>query len=263
MNGDDQALLPGTPAERAAEAEYGLSVISPDELPLLPGEERSHPSPFQYVIIFVILCVITALEIGLYYLEGDLPWALIVGLLLVMAFIKFVMVASWFMHLRTDKHDLPALLHHGRVRGRLPLHDRPHDVPRLRLSGTADGCVVPRLAAPPRRPPARRPARRRLRDRAHPGRAPVPADRRRGREPLPGDLLRARRVRDAARGRVADARPRRGLHVQRPHGAAPAAHDGRGAAAAARDAGLAAPLAPPTRVALPIGALARPGSSPR
>jgi len=39
MNGDDQALLPGTPAEREAEAEYGLSVISEDELPLLTGEE--------------------------------------------------------------------------------------------------------------------------------------------------------------------------------------------------------------------------------
>lgn len=104
MSGDDQALLPGTPAERAAEEEHGLSVISPDEVPLLPGEERPHPSPFQYVIIFVILCVITALEIGLYYLEGDLPWSLIVGLLIILALIKFVMVVSYFMHLRTDKH---------------------------------------------------------------------------------------------------------------------------------------------------------------
>lgn len=104
MSGDDQALLPGTPAERAAEEEHGLSVISPDEVPLLPGEERPHPSPFQYVIIFVILCVITALEIGLYYLEGDLPWSLIVGLLIILALIKFVMVVSYFMHLRVDKH---------------------------------------------------------------------------------------------------------------------------------------------------------------
>jgi caa(3)-type oxidase subunit IV len=100
---DDQALLPGTPAEREAEAEYGLSVITPDEVPMLPGEEHSHPSPFQYVIIFVVLCVITALEIGLYYLEDVLPWALIVGLLISLAFVKFVGVASWYMHLRTDK----------------------------------------------------------------------------------------------------------------------------------------------------------------
>ena len=100
---DEQALLPGTAERRSEEAEYGLSVISPDEVPLLPGEERSHPSPFQYVVIFVVLCVVTAAEIGLYYLEDELPWGLIVGLLLTLAVIKFIMVASWYMHLRTDK----------------------------------------------------------------------------------------------------------------------------------------------------------------
>ena len=100
---DDQALLPGTAEERGEEAEHGLSVISPDEVPLLPGEERAHPSPFQYVVIFVVLCVVTAAEIGLYYLEDELPWGLIVGLLLTLAVIKFIMVASWYMHLRTDK----------------------------------------------------------------------------------------------------------------------------------------------------------------
>jgi cytochrome c oxidase subunit 4 len=100
---DDQALLPGTTEERSEEAAHGLSVIAPDEVPLLPGEERPHPSPFQYVIIFVILCVVTAAEIGLYYLEEELPGGLLVGLLLTLALIKFVMVASWYMHLRTDK----------------------------------------------------------------------------------------------------------------------------------------------------------------
>jgi cytochrome c oxidase subunit IV len=69
---------------------------------LLPGETRPHPSPVQYVIIAVILCVITAIEIAVSYLEGDIPDGLIVVLLLGMAAIKFVLVASWFMHLRTD-----------------------------------------------------------------------------------------------------------------------------------------------------------------
>ena len=48
-------------------------MISPDEVPLLPGEVKPHPSPFQYVMIVVVLCVITAVEVGLYYLEGDIP----------------------------------------------------------------------------------------------------------------------------------------------------------------------------------------------
>ena len=69
---------------------------------LLPGEVRKHPSPVQYVIIAVILCVITAVEVAVSYLEGDIPNGLIVVLLMGMAAVKFVLVAQWFMHLRTD-----------------------------------------------------------------------------------------------------------------------------------------------------------------
>ena len=100
---DDQALLPGTSAERTEEEERGLSVISPDELPMLPGEVKPHSSPFQYVMIAVVLCVLTAVEVGLYYLEGDIPTALLVGLLLALALVKFIMVASLYMHLSSDK----------------------------------------------------------------------------------------------------------------------------------------------------------------
>ena len=52
-----------------------MSAIRPDELPMLPGELRPHPSPFQYVMIAVILCVITGLEVGMYYLPDDFPRA--------------------------------------------------------------------------------------------------------------------------------------------------------------------------------------------
>jgi len=100
---DEPELLPGTAAERADEEERGLSVIRPDELPMLPGEVRPHSSPFQYVMIAVVLCVLTAVEVGLYYLEGDIPTALLVGLLLALALVKFIMVASLYMHLSSDK----------------------------------------------------------------------------------------------------------------------------------------------------------------
>ena len=70
---------------------------------LLPGEVRPHPTPVQYVIVAVILVVITGLEIAVSYTEGTIPDGLIVVLLLVMAFVKFFLVASWYMHLRTDK----------------------------------------------------------------------------------------------------------------------------------------------------------------
>jgi cytochrome c oxidase subunit 4 len=101
-DGDDQSLLPGSAAERAAEDRGGLATIAPEEVPLLPGEVVKHPSPFQYVMIAVVLCVLTGLEVAVSYMVGDIPDGLIVALLLAMMIVKFVLVASWYMHLRTD-----------------------------------------------------------------------------------------------------------------------------------------------------------------
>ncbi len=70
---------------------------------MLPGELRPHPKPAQYVMIAAILCVITGMEITVSYLDGDIPSAIIIVLLLVMGFVKFFLVASYFMHLRTDR----------------------------------------------------------------------------------------------------------------------------------------------------------------
>jgi cytochrome c oxidase subunit 4 len=83
----------------ASDEHGGLTAHAPG---LLPGEVRPHPSPLQYVIIAIILCVVTAIEIAVSYTEGDIPDALIVVLLLGMAILKFALVAAWFMHLRTD-----------------------------------------------------------------------------------------------------------------------------------------------------------------
>jgi cytochrome c oxidase subunit 4 len=70
---------------------------------LLPGEVRPHPNPAQYVLIAVVLCAITAFEVGLYYLEGDIPDWFLIALLLGSALLKFILVAAWYMHLRTDQ----------------------------------------------------------------------------------------------------------------------------------------------------------------
>ncbi len=100
---DEKDLLPGDAAERTAEHDHGLSAISSEELPMLPGEVMAHPEPFQYVMIAVVLCVPTALEVGIYYLPEDFPTWLEITMLLVLALIKFIVVASWYMHLRTDR----------------------------------------------------------------------------------------------------------------------------------------------------------------
>jgi cytochrome c oxidase subunit IV len=63
-------------------------------------DAHAHPSPAQYVGIAVILALITAVEVGIYYL--NLPDKLLVAMLLGLAFIKFSMVAAYFMHLKFD-----------------------------------------------------------------------------------------------------------------------------------------------------------------
>ena len=65
------------------------------------GDELSHhPEPRQYVVVGVWLAIITALEVGIYYIDSLRD--IIVPFLLAFAFIKFFLVATWFMHLKFD-----------------------------------------------------------------------------------------------------------------------------------------------------------------
>lgn len=95
------AAEPGTDLEPAPDAAPPAHAVP--QVPMLPGEVRPHPQPARYVMIAAILVVATAAEVGLYYLEGDVPDGLIIVFLLMFAVIKFFLVASWYMHLRTDK----------------------------------------------------------------------------------------------------------------------------------------------------------------
>jgi cytochrome c oxidase subunit 4 len=74
----------------------------PEQLPMLPGELRPHPTPRQYVLIAVVLVIITALEVAASYLDGDINSNLLIVVLAVMAGVKFFLVVAWYMHLRTD-----------------------------------------------------------------------------------------------------------------------------------------------------------------
>ncbi|HVE75481.1 MAG TPA: cytochrome C oxidase subunit IV family protein [Actinomycetota bacterium] len=63
-------------------------------------EEHTHPSEGQYIKIAVILAVVTAAEVLVYYIPSLRP--LLVPVLLAMAVVKFIMVALYFMHLKYD-----------------------------------------------------------------------------------------------------------------------------------------------------------------
>ncbi len=69
---------------------------------------RAHPGPLEYVKIGLILAVITAVEVGLFYLDIA-QWAL-VTILVVLSAVKFSLVVMWFMHLRFDSRVFSWLL---------------------------------------------------------------------------------------------------------------------------------------------------------
>ena len=88
----------------AVEPSHGHALMEGhSDLPMLPGEEHPHPSPFQYVVIAVVLCVITGIEIGAYYLDKAVPKGALTAILIVSAIAKFFIVTGWYMHLKTDK----------------------------------------------------------------------------------------------------------------------------------------------------------------
>lgn len=62
---------------------------------------HEHPSDAKYIQIALILGAITAIEVAAFYVEDSLG-SLLVPSLLVMMTMKFLIVTSWFMHLRFD-----------------------------------------------------------------------------------------------------------------------------------------------------------------
>ncbi|HUO46112.1 MAG TPA: cytochrome C oxidase subunit IV family protein [Acidimicrobiia bacterium] len=67
----------------------------------------AHPGPAQYVKIAVVLAVLTAIEVALFYINDavSLGW-INTALLLILAFLKFVIVIGWYMHLRFENSTL-------------------------------------------------------------------------------------------------------------------------------------------------------------
>jgi cytochrome c oxidase subunit IV len=62
--------------------------------------QHIHPSDRKYIKIAIILAVLTAIEVGVYYIEMD-DRALI-AILMPLMIAKFAIVAGYFMHLKFD-----------------------------------------------------------------------------------------------------------------------------------------------------------------
>lgn len=64
------------------------------------AQEHPHPQPAEYIKIAVVLSIVTAIEVAIYYVPG-LREAL-VPMLLALSALKFSLVVLWFMHLKFD-----------------------------------------------------------------------------------------------------------------------------------------------------------------
>ena len=60
-----------------------------------------HPTPKKYVQIAIVLGILTAIEIALYYTE-DIVGVFTAPILIILAVGKFIIVVGWFMHLRFE-----------------------------------------------------------------------------------------------------------------------------------------------------------------
>ena len=63
-------------------------------------EGHNHPTASKYFVIALILCAITAIEVGVFYLEF-LSYG-IIPILTVLSIGKFALVVMYYMHLKFD-----------------------------------------------------------------------------------------------------------------------------------------------------------------
>lgn len=77
------------------------------------GAHAGHPTEAQYVKIALILAAITGVEVGLFY--TTFSESLTNATLIVLAAVKFVIVAAYFMHLKFDNKILRRLFITGFV----------------------------------------------------------------------------------------------------------------------------------------------------
>ena len=68
------------------------------------GHAHEHPSNRFYVVIAIVLAVLTALEVAVFYVEALSP--VLFPILMVLMIAKFALVVMFFMHLKYDSRLL-------------------------------------------------------------------------------------------------------------------------------------------------------------
>lgn len=70
-------------------------------------QHAAHPTPAQYWKIAVLLAVLTAVEVAMFYINNALDLKYFNSIILLsLAGLKFVIVVGWYMHLRYEDATL-------------------------------------------------------------------------------------------------------------------------------------------------------------
>jgi cytochrome c oxidase subunit 4 len=69
--------------------------------------EEQHPQAPTYIVVAIILTILTAFEIGVFYAPS--LQVILVPLLIILAILKFILVAAFYMHLHFDSRVFSAL----------------------------------------------------------------------------------------------------------------------------------------------------------
>jgi len=85
-------------------AEYRKIKPEDAQKPEHEADSHAHPGAMEYLKIGVVLAIVTAIEVGLYYI--DMSHDLLVAVLMVLSALKFSLVVLWFMHLKFDNRLL-------------------------------------------------------------------------------------------------------------------------------------------------------------
>ena len=72
---------------------------------------QAHPDNAEYVVVFIILGAITAVEVALYYV--NISQNALIPLLIILSAVKFFTVILWFMHLKFDNRIFSTLFMGG------------------------------------------------------------------------------------------------------------------------------------------------------
>jgi cytochrome c oxidase subunit IV len=73
---------------------------TPHQMSTPHAEEHAHPDPRQYIKIAVILAILTALEIAVFYISALETYDTYI--LLPLSALKFILVVGYYMHLKFD-----------------------------------------------------------------------------------------------------------------------------------------------------------------